>query len=144
MRALRCAVKRNRNRTRTMTANHEYIIQSHTCISLIRNRSAKSIRCFDRVRANLLASESQLKLERCISFLRQVSFLGRPFVKRFALCYQTVVCRVCPVLSGSPRSDCPHPEVAFPTGTGVPAGPIDVSRPRGGGALRLQQLGRAP
>jgi len=30
------------------------------------------------------------------------------------------------------------------TGTGVPAGPIDVSRPRGGGVLRLQQLGRAP
>jgi len=23
---------------------------------------------------------------------------GRPFVKRFALCYQTVVCPVCPVL----------------------------------------------
>ena len=27
------------------------------------------------------------------------SFFGRPFVKRFALCYQTVVCPVCPVLS---------------------------------------------
>ena len=26
-------------------------------------------------------------------------FIGRPFVKRFALCYQTVLCPVCPVLS---------------------------------------------
>jgi len=30
---------------------------------------------------------------------RTVSLLGRPFVKRFALWYQTVVCPVCPVLS---------------------------------------------
>jgi len=32
-------------------------------------------------------------------------FFGRPFVKRFALCYQTVVCpvclSVCPVMSGT-------------------------------------------
>jgi len=29
----------------------------------------------------------------------RVMFFGRPFVKRFALCYRTVVCPVCPALS---------------------------------------------
>jgi len=28
-----------------------------------------------------------------------VAYFGRPFVKRFALCYRSVVCPVCPVLS---------------------------------------------
>jgi len=32
-------------------------------------------------------------------FYANVFFSGRPFVKRFALCYRTVVCLSCPVLS---------------------------------------------
>jgi len=42
-------------------------------------------------------------LDNFISVLFYIKILvfGRPFVKRFALCYQTVVCLSCPVLSVS-------------------------------------------
>jgi len=45
-------------------------------------------------------AESLEYIDRChvrASAFCHVGFFGRPFVKRFALCYRSVVCPVCPV-----------------------------------------------
>ena len=36
-----------------------------------------------------------LRIEKVVYKRKRVPFIGRPFVKRFALCYQTVVCLSC-------------------------------------------------
>jgi len=43
--------------------------------------------------------EQNLKALMPSSTRPMVVVFGRPFVKRFALCYQTIVCPVCPALS---------------------------------------------
>ena len=57
--------------------------------------------CFHHERSALLVNFAKFlhpKLIFAVPFLFSVIF-GQPFVKRSALCYRTVVCLVCPVLS---------------------------------------------
>jgi len=76
-------------------AQHDCEHYEDVSVSCVSSKLKRNI-VLVRVAATVAATTAETS---CTTSPSQIPLFGRPFVKRFAICYRTVVCPVCPVLS---------------------------------------------